>query len=90
MKTHRFSLRSAVLVLTSVLCALPAFAARKNDDALSLVPGDAAAVAVIRWNELRASALGAKLLSEADHVTADGDAARFMAEARLNPRTTWM
>jgi hypothetical protein len=86
MNTHRLSLRFPLLVLAAALCALPASAAKKNDDALSLVPGDAAAVAVVRWNEVRSSALGAKLLSETDHVTADGDAARFMAEARLNPK----
>jgi len=85
MNTHRIS-RRVLLVLAAALCALPASAAKKTDDALSLVPGDAAAVAVVRWNELRASALGAKLLSETDHVTANGDAARFMAEARLNPK----
>jgi hypothetical protein len=86
MNTHRLSVRPVLAFLAAALCALPAFAARKTDDALSLVPGDAAAVAVVRWNEVRASALGAKLLSETDHVTADGDAARFMAEARLNPK----
>lgn len=86
MNTPRLSLRPLLLLLAAALCALPVLAANKSDDALSLVPGDAAAVAVVRWNELRASALGAKLLSETDHVTADGDAARFMAEARLNPK----
>ena len=86
MNTHRLPLRPVLLILAAALCALPALAARKTDDALSLVPGDAAAVAVVRWNEVRATALGARLLSETDHVTADGDAARFMAEARLNPK----
>jgi hypothetical protein len=86
MNTHRLSVRPVLAFLAAALCALPAFAARKSDDVLSLVPGDAAAVAVVRWNEVRASALGAKLLSETDHVTADGDAARFMAEARRNPK----
>lgn len=86
MNTNRLSLRPVLVLLAAALCALPAFAARKNDDALSLVPADAAAVAVVRWNEVRASALGARLLSETDHVTADGDAARFMAETRLNPK----
>ena len=86
MNTHRLSLRSVPALLAAALVAVPALAARQTDDALSLVPGDAAAVAVVRWNEVRASVLGAKLLSETDHVTADGDAARFMAEARLNPK----
>ncbi|MGH9398978.1 MAG: hypothetical protein ACRD00_01320 [Thermoanaerobaculia bacterium] len=85
MATHRFFFRCALLVLGACLAALPASAARRNDDPLWLVPADAAAVGVVHWNELRESPLGAKLLSETDNVTADGDAARFMAEARLNP-----
>jgi len=78
-------MRFALLGLAAALVALPAFA-RKGEDALSLVPADAATVGVVRWNELRSSALGARLLSETDRMTVDGDAARFMAEARLNPK----
>jgi hypothetical protein len=84
MTTHRLPFRLALLALAAALFALPATAARRNDDPLSLVPADAAAVGVVRWKELRSSPLGAKLFSETDHVTVDGDAARFMAEARLS------
>jgi hypothetical protein len=86
MTKHRLPLRLTLLALAAALIALPASAARLNDDPLSLVPADAAAVGVVHWNELRASPFGARLLSETDHVTVDGDAARFMAEARLNPK----
>ena len=86
MTTHRVSFRTILLAATAALLALPALAARRSDEALSLVPVDAAAVGVIHWNALRASPLGAKLFSETDHLTANGDAARFMEEARLNPK----
>jgi len=75
------------LLFAAALIAAPALGAiRATDDPLSLVPPDAAAVAVVHWDELRSSALGAKLLSETDKITVDGDAARFMAEARLDPK----
>ena len=74
----------SALAVAAVLCAAPALAGRPSDDLLTLVPPDAAAVGVLNWNELRSSALGAKLLSETDKITVDGDAARFMAEARLD------
>ncbi len=69
-----------------IVAAPPASAARRSDDALSLIPPDAASVAVVRFNELRSSPLAAKLFAEADHITVDGDAARFMEEAKLNPK----
>jgi hypothetical protein len=86
MTTHRSPLRLCLLAFAAALLALPAAAARRNDDPLSLVPADAAAVGVVHWNELRASPLGARLLAETDRMTADGDAARFMAEAKLDPK----
>lgn len=85
MNALRFRVLSALL-LAAALGAAPALASRPSDDLLTLVPQDAAAVAVLNWSELRSSALGAKLLFECDKMTVDGDAARFMAEARLDPR----
>jgi hypothetical protein len=85
MKALRLRFVSA-LVIAAALCAAPALAGRPSDDLLTLVPPDAAAVGVLNWNELRSSALGAKLLSETDKITVDGDAARFMTEARLDPK----
>src|SRR5262249_23604333 len=69
MSTKRFSLRLALLALGAVLAAVPALGARASDDALSLVPSDAAAVCVVRWNELRASPIGARILSQSDNIT---------------------
>lgn len=80
--------RRVLAVLAFALsAAAPAFAAaRAADDALSLVPSDAASVAVVRFNDLRSSPLAGRLFVDADHITGDGEAARFMSEANLKPR----
>jgi hypothetical protein len=81
--------RIGIAFLALVLCAaaapLPA-ASRSGNDLLSLVPADAASVAVIRLSDLRESPLAGKLFSGADHMTAEGDAARFLEEAQLDPK----
>lgn len=78
----------SVAALLVVVAASPLLAAgRSTDEALTLVPTDAASVALLRFSELRNSPLASRLFSDTDHITADGDAARFMAEARLDPKT---
>ena len=81
----RFAVLSsaAALALASAL-ALPATAG--NDDALALVPTDAASVGVIHVADLRSSPLAARVFSDTDKLTVDGDAAHFLGEARLNPK----
>jgi hypothetical protein len=81
-------LRPALLaaILASVSAAAPA-ASRSGDDALSLVPADAASVAVIRLSELRTSPLASKLFTDADRMTVNGDAGRFLEETHLRPST---
>lgn len=74
------------LVILSTLLAAAAPAAARTEDALSLVPADAASVAVVRFNELRSSPLAARIFADADRLTVDGDAARFLAQARLSPK----
>ncbi|HSB62997.1 MAG TPA: hypothetical protein VLJ18_02480 [Thermoanaerobaculia bacterium] len=69
----------------AALLALPA-AATGGDDALALVPADAASVGVIHVADLRTSPLAARVFSDTDHLTVDGDAAHFLAEAHLNPK----
>jgi hypothetical protein len=96
MKRSRFGafLRIAGLALVcATAAAAPAFAApakiaalRGSDDALSLVPTEAASIAVIRFNELRSSPLAGRLFHDADHLGGNGEAARFMEEANLKPR----
>jgi hypothetical protein len=93
MKRSRFGVSTRLLALLAVVGAAgfaapaPAFAgARASDDALTLVPADAASIAVIRFNELRSSPLASRLFNDADHVGGNGEAARFMEEANLKPR----
>lgn len=81
--------RSRSALAVAALALLPAsalVAGRRTDDLLALVPADAASVAVVRLNELRSSPLASKLFSHADHLTTDGDAARFMEETHLRPK----
>jgi hypothetical protein len=79
----RLAAASAALAFASAL-ALPAAAA--TDSALALVPADAASVGVIHVADLRTSPLAARVFSDTDRLTVDGDAAHFLAEARLNPK----
>jgi hypothetical protein len=86
MRTFR-SVSRLGLALFLPACALPLSAAsHSGQDLLSLVPADSASVAMIRWSDLRESPLAANLFSGADHLTADGDAARFLEEAQLDPK----
>lgn len=79
---------AAALAVAALLASSALFAAgRSTDEALTLVPTDAASVALVRLSELRTSPIASRLFSDTDHITADGDAARFMAEARLDPKT---
>jgi len=79
----RFTLLAASAAIASSL-ALPA-SARATDDALALVPTDSVAAGMLRVADLRTSPLAARFFSEFDRATVDGDAARFLAEARLSP-----
>jgi len=81
--------RAGVVALALALAAAAAplsAASRSGNDLLSLVPADAASVAMIRWSDLRESPVAARLFSGVDHMTADGDAARFLEEAQLDPK----
>lgn len=79
-------LSSAVALALASALALPAAARGGSDDALSLVPADAASVGVIHVADLRSSPLAARLFSDTDKLTVDGDAQHFLDEARLNPK----
>jgi len=72
-----------ILLLFGVAAAATAASA---GDPLALVPAGAASVGVIHLDQLRASPLSARLFGDADKLTADGDAARFMADADLSPK----
>jgi hypothetical protein len=79
--------RSAAALALAVAAsfAVPAVAA-STDDALALVPADAASVGVIHVADLRTSPLAARIFSDTDKLTVNGDAAAFLEEARLDPK----
>ncbi len=83
---RRIASASSLFALLALAAAPSARGARRAEDPLSLVPPGAASVAVVHLDRLRSSPLSAKLFTDADHMTADGDAARFLAEANLNPK----
>ena len=76
--------RLALLALATSL-AHPAAAARPTDDALALVPPESVTAGMLRVADLRTSPLAARLFADFDSATVDGDAAKFLAEARLHP-----
>lgn len=84
----RHSLAPSVLAAAAavLLLAPPADARGKTDDALALVPADAAVVGVVDLADLRTSPLSYKIFRDLDDASVDGDAARFLAETRLNPK----
>ena len=77
--------RFGILLLLAAATATPALAVRRTEDPLALVPADAVTVGVIHWNALRSSPLSAKVFADLDHLSGDGDAARFLAETGLTP-----
>jgi hypothetical protein len=81
----RFAAVPFALAFATAL-ALPAAARSGSDDALSLVPTDAASVGVIHVADLRSSPLAARLFSDTDHISVAGDAQYFLDKARLNPK----
>src|ERR1035441_9469903 len=80
----RFASIPFVLAFAATL-ALPATAS-SGDDALALVPADAASVGVIHVADLRTSPLAARLFSDTDHLSVAGHAQHFPDEASLNPK----
>jgi len=86
MNARRLVPRLGLAALLALASAGPALAVRRTEDPLALVPGDAATVAVIHWNELRASPFGSEVLDRMDGVSTDGDGSRFLRETGLSPR----
>ena len=78
----RLVLGAGVFVLGSAAL----LAVRRTEDPLALVPADAASVAVLHWNDLRSSPLGAQVFAQMDGLSADGDGSRFLRDTGLNPR----
>ena len=73
-------------LLALLALAAPFRLAAGGDDAISLVPPDAAAVGMIRVADLRTSPLFDRVFAETDRISGDADAARFLEEVRLDPK----
>jgi len=74
------------IAAAALLLALPLLAARPLDDALLFVPADSASVGMVRLADLRTSPLSSRLFEGCDHFTVDGDAARFLEDAKLDAK----
>ena len=74
--------RSLVALAAVSVLALPALA---KDDALSLVPANAVTVGMVKLADMRTSPLSSLLFEHTDKMSADGDAAKFLAETGLSP-----
>jgi hypothetical protein len=75
-------MKKLMLTAAATLLAVSAFA---KNDALSLVPADAVTVGVVKISEMRSSPLSGALFQQTDKITADGDAAKFLTDAGLQP-----
>lgn len=78
--TGLFHALIAFVVLASM--ALPAAA---QDEALSLVPRNAVTVGVVHLADMRTSPLSSVLFEHVDRMTSDGEAAKFLLDAGLQP-----
>ncbi|HTY40710.1 MAG TPA: hypothetical protein VMH79_02425 [Thermoanaerobaculia bacterium] len=85
MNARRLASRLVLVLTLAALGVADAFAVRRTEDPLGLVPADAATVAVLHWNELRSSPLGAQVFAQMDGMSTDGDGARFLRETGLTP-----
>jgi hypothetical protein len=83
MKTNRVSILATATV--ALLALAGSAAAGSTISALKIVPGDSVAVGVVKLSELRTSPLSGRIFNEADKMTCDGDGAKFLAEAGLDP-----
>jgi hypothetical protein len=86
MTARRFLPRLGLGAGLLILGVTAAFAVRRTEDPLALVPADASTVAMLRWSDLRSSPLGAQVFAQMDGVSADGDGSRFLRDTGLNPR----
>lgn len=74
--------RTLAVFLAFAAIALPAAA---RNEMLSLVPADALTVGAVHLAEMRTSPLSSLLFEHVDRLTSEGEAARFLLEAGLQP-----
>jgi hypothetical protein len=70
----------------AIVALLSAPAAAASRGALALVPEDATAVGFVRVADLRSNPFQLRVFEETDKLAGDGDGARFLFEAGLDPR----
>jgi hypothetical protein len=78
--------RTARAFLLLAVVGFPLRAATPSDDALALIPPDAASAGLVRVVDLRTSPLFDRVFTETGRMSADADAARFLAETGLDPK----
>ncbi len=82
MKRH--GLVATILCIT-LLAIAPLALAGPQVEALRIIPGDSVAVGSVNLASLRSSPLSGRIFEETDKMTCDGDAARFLEDAGLDP-----
>lgn len=85
MKTNRRSILATATLALATLALAGTVAAAPRISALKIVPGDSVAVGMVKLSELRTSPLSGRIFNEADKMACDGDGAKFLAEAGLDP-----
>ena len=75
-------IRTLAVLMVVVALTLPAAA---KDDALSLVPANAVTVGMVKLADMRTSPLSSFLFQHTDKMSTDGEAAKFLADAGLQP-----
>jgi hypothetical protein len=76
------SVRTLAVLMAVVVLALPVLA---KDDALNLVPANAATVGMVKLAQMRTSPLSAMLFEHTDKMSTDGEAEKFLLDAGLSP-----
>lgn len=76
------SLRTLAVLAAVAVLALPALAA---DDALNLVPANAVTVGMVKLADMRTSPLSSLVFQQADKMSSDGEAEKFLLDAGLSP-----
>ncbi|MFP5246468.1 MAG: hypothetical protein ACLGH0_07210, partial [Thermoanaerobaculia bacterium] len=79
---NRSLLRTCAALVALLSLALPVLA---KDAALDLVPANAVTVGMVKLADMRTSPLSSVLFQQTDKMSADGDAAKFLAETGLQP-----
>ena len=74
-----------LFLCAALILAAVAPAALAKTDALGLVPNDAVSVGLVKVADLRTSPLSGALFAQTANVSMDGDAAKFLRDAGLQP-----